>query len=477
MAFSPESINTAARVAVVGGGLAGLAAAVAARDRGFTVELFEARSRLGGRAGSFCDPVSGEEIDHCQHVSMGCCTNLADFCRRTGVADCFRRDRRLWFVGPDCRIRPFAPVPFLPSPLHLAPGLMRLGYLRFRDRLRIGRTMLAVARETGAEDIDVASWLRRRGESDEALERFWSVLLVSALGETLERASLAAARKVVVDGLLASTRAYEVEVPRVPLAEIYDRRIGRWLRQRGVKIHLRTPVRCLKSNSASVTELVLRDGSQRGYDFFVVAVPWRAVPGVLGESLRSAMPNVEDLRQLQPSPITAVHLWYDRPILALPHAVLVGRLSQWIFNRATSPGVAGEEHNGHHYQAVISASRDLKGRDRDQVANQVHKELSEIWPAARSAKLLRWKIVTNPEAVFSAAPGIDSVRPHQETTLRNLLLAGDWTATGWPATMEGAVRSGYLAVEAMLRAVGRNERVLAPDLPRGWLLSRLLPGE
>ena len=169
-------------------------------------------------------------------------------------------------------------------------------------------------------------------------------------------------------------------------------------------------------------------------DVVVVAVPWRAVARVLAESLRSLLPGLRDLPRLEPAPITAVHFWYDRPVLPLPHAVLVDRLSQWIFHHETSTTGAGKNRSEHHYQVVISASRDLIGRDREKAVAQIRAELSEIWPAFNAARLLRWRMVTNPEAVFSLGPGIDPIRPAQQTAIPNLVLAGDWTATGWPAT-------------------------------------------
>lgn len=474
MALQP--VSRSARVAVIGGGLAGLAAAVAAREHGLEVELFEARSRLGGRAGSFCDPQSGELLDHCQHVAMGCCTNLLDFCRRTGIIDCFRRDRRLWFIGRDGRVRPFTAAPLLPSPLHLGPAMLRLGYLSLGDRVRIGRAVLQLAREKDREDISAESWLRAHGQSQEALEHFWSVVLVSALSESIDRVSVAAARKVFVDGFLASRTAYEVFVPRAPLGEIYDRRLAGWLASRGVRVYLGTPVQTVEGDMQGATGIVLPGGVRRVFDYFVIALPWRTAPGVLGQGLRQAMPALEELGCIEPAPIAAVHLWYDRPIMPLPHAVLVGRLSQWVFQRSGGAAEDVAAPAEHYYQVVISASRELKHRAREEVVSQVCDELAEIWPAACAASLLRWRMVTMPEAVFCVRPGIDRIRPRQQTPVPNLLLAGDWTATGWPATMEGAVRSGYLAVEAILASLGRREPVVVPDLPRGLLARWLLRG-
>jgi len=484
-------------VAIVGGGLAGLAVAVALCERGLRVALFEARRRLGGRAGSFRDPHSGQSLDHCQHVSMGCCTNLADFCRRTGIAGAFRRHRRLHFIGPEGTRHDLAAVGWLPAPLHLLPGLLRLGYLRLGDRLGIARAMARLARlpgdcpdfrrgapcaawsgENGTVPFGptIGRWLRGCGQSEEAIRGFWSVVLVSALSETLDRASLAAARKVLVDGFLASARAYEIEIPEVPLSEIYDRRLGDWLAAHRVEIHRGTRVGQIEGGGGRAEALRLADGSRRQFDFFVAAVPWRKVRGLLAEPLGTAIPSLERLGEIHSASITAVHLWFDRPITPLAHAVLVGRLGQWVFNKGTRPLPDPAAQPAHCYQVVISASHELAGRRREEVVAQVRGELEAIWPEARGAALLGWRMVTEPEAVFSVRPGLDRLRPAQQTPVANLMLAGDWTATGWPATMEGAVRSGYLAAEAILRALGREQAILAPDAAIGcmarWLIRR-----
>ncbi len=462
------------RVAIVGGGLAGLAAAAALCEEGFGVELFEARRRLGGRAASFRDPESGELVDHCQHVAMACCTNLADFCRRTGVADCFQRRRRLHFIGPGRARCVFSAAPLLPAPLHLAPALMRLGYLRLSERADIVRALMRLASPRAGREDDattIGAWLRAQGQSDRALERFWSPILVSALSETLDRASLSAARKVFVEGFLASRQAYELRVPRVPLDEIYDRRVADWLTARDVVLHRGTAVQRIEGTVHRAEAVVPADGSRRPFDFFVVAVPWRAVRALFTGTLLEALPGLKGVERFEPTPITAVHLWFDRPITPLTDAVLVGRLSQWLFNRGRQADGANKAPMGHYYQVVISASYGLRGRRRENVVAQVREELAAIWPAAGDARLLRWRIVTNRGAVFSPRPGIDRFRPAQQTPVPNLMLAGDWTATGWPATMEGAVRSGYLAAEAVLgRQVPETpKRFLLPGLPWGRL--------
>jgi squalene-associated FAD-dependent desaturase len=458
-------------VLVIGGGLAGLSAAVALAPRGFRVMVLESRQRLGGRAGSFADPATGQLVDACQHVSMGCCTNLADFCRRTGIADCFRRDRLLHFFGPDGVRNDFAAAAWLPAPLHLGPAFMRFSYLTLRERIaaasglwRLARTRLNAA----ATAETIADWLRRDGQSPRVIDRFWNVVLVSALSESLDRISIAAARQVFVEGFMAHRRSYEIEVPQVPLGVIYSERMLPWLAAQGVAVRLGTPVRRVSAGGQPGMDLLLHsDGEVRAFDYIICAVTWRSLAKLVDEELRMAMPELREIGQIESAPITGVHLWFDRDLTELPHAVLVGRLSQWVFRRAV------RDDQQHYYQVVISASRQLAGRDRDAIVSEVCDDLRAIWPPARDARLLRARVVTDQEAVFSVRPGMESCRPSQQTAIRNLALAGDWTHTGWPSTMEGAVRSGYLAAEAALAAFGTPERILQPSLPRGWL-ARLL---
>src|SRR5262245_21077984 len=458
------------RIGIVGGGLAGLAAAVTLAPRGCHVELFESRRKLGGRAGSFFDRVSGESIDHCQHVAMGCCTNFIDFCDRTGLDDLFVRHSTLHFFGPDGRRSDFTPSRWLPAPLHLVGPLFSLKYLSWNDKRSIASAMLALVNLPLVEDAKgqtVLNWLTHQRQTPTAIERFWKVVLVSALAESLNRASLAAARKVFVDGFLASRSASDILVPCVSLDELYDRRVATWLQQHGACISRESTVVSLIERETRVAGLQLADGRSLEFDFVILAVPWTGVGKLLPPHLVDLVDPQNQFPTIASSPISSVHLWFDRPITDLPHAVFAVSLAQWVFARRTETNA-----KEHYYQVVISASSDLAGRDRQAVAHEVLGDLQKAFPDARSASLLRWQLITEQQAVFSVRPGLDAIRPMQQTAIHNLLLAGDWTKTGWPATMEGAVRSGYLAAEAILTNLGRPERVLAADLPRNWLTKR-----
>ena len=333
-------------LAIIGGGLSGLAAAVAAVEQGFRVELFEQAKSLGGRAGSLVDSETGQRIDYCPHVAMGCCTRFLDFCRRTRIDDCFERSAlRLHLIGPEGTRHDFAASRWLPAPLHLLPGLLKLRYLslaerwgiikaigNLRERRQSSRPSNApTTQSAGAGEETIGAWLRRHGQSERAIERFWSVILVSALGETLDHASLAAARKVFCDGFLASPTASDLVLPRLPLGAIFHDRVGRWLADQGVTVHLDTPVRQIEGDRRRASAMILADGTRREFDGLIVAVPWRNVKSLFADDLLAAMPALADVERIEPAAITAVHLWFDRPITRLPHAVLVGRLSQWVF--------------------------------------------------------------------------------------------------------------------------------------------------
>lgn len=453
--------------AVVGGGLAGLAAATALARNNWKVELFESRDRLGGRASSFLDKTTGELVDNCQHVSMGCCTNLDQFCRHLGLAGSFRREPTLHFIAPDGRRYDFCGAPWLPAPLHLAGGLWGLKFLSVRERIAIGRAMLALSRENPGSGQNMADWLAAHGQSPRAQEWFWGVVLVSALSETLERISVDYARKVFVEGFMAHPRAYEMEIPSVALGELYGTKMEAELARMGISLHLGQRVRRVTGDANKVTGLELSEGELASFDAVVVAVPWQRAGDLFDENLRQALPELAALEQLEPSPITSVHLWFDRVIAPVEHAVLVGRVGQWLFHRSEA------SEKGHYYQVVISASREASQLGRERLVETVCGELAAIWPAAREAKLQHSRTVTEHAAVFAPLPGVDDLRPAQKTAVPGLYLAGDWTRTGWPATMEGAVRSGLLAAEEVLRQAGKQQSLVAPDLETGWLARRL----
>jgi squalene-associated FAD-dependent desaturase len=467
------------RVAVIGGGLAGLSAAAALAVRGFRVTVLESRQRLGGRAGSFTDPATGQLVDACQHVSMGCCTNFAHFCRTVGIGHLLAPQRALYFVTPDRRTSTFKADPW-PAPFHLARALFAAHYLTPLDKLRVAYGLAAMLCEPPDADPPLLPWLEGHGQNRRTIDRFWGVILTSALNETVDRVGLKYARKVFLFGFIRHRDGFTVHVPTVPLGRLYGEELRGWLARHGVEVRENAAVRRLEisdsglkieksppTNSSqssifnlqcSISNLILRDGSTLQADWYVLAVPFDRLTDLLPEDLVAGEPYFANVKNLSPSPITSVHLWFDRPILRRPHAVLVDCLGQWVFDR-------GEVAPGEFYvQVVVSAARSLRTLGGEEIQRQIVEELGRLFPVVRSARLLRAKVVTERAATFSAVPGVDRWRPPQASPVGNVAVAGDWTATGWPATMEGAVRSGYLAAEVILARAGRPERVLRPDL-------------
>ena len=445
------------RVLIIGGGLAGLAAATALAPRGYQVTILEARNRLGGRASSFQDPASDQLIDACQHVSMGCCTNFAHFCRTIGIDRLLRRQPCLYFMTPDRRLSRFRADSW-PAPFHLLRSFLGAHYLTANEKIRIVFGLACLQRADDTTDPPFQDWLGKHRQTPRTISRFWGLVLTSALNETPDRIGLRYARKVFVDGFLRHPRGFEVELPAVPLGRLYGQELQEWLGRHNVQVRLQTGVARMKVDQERVAGLEFRQGEAVESDWYICAVPFDRLLDLLPAEIVERHACFNQLRQLEISPITSVHLWFDRAILHLPHVVLVDCIGQWIFNRGRTS--AGE----HYVQVVVSAARQFRGLGHEEVQRRVTTELRRLFLPARSANVVRGRIITEHAATFSAVPGVDRWRPAQASPVENLFLAGDWTATGWPATMEGAVRSGYLAAQALLHRQGHNDSLIQPDL-------------
>jgi squalene-associated FAD-dependent desaturase len=463
-------------VLVIGGGLAGLSSAVALADAGLQVRLFEKRPHLGGRATSYTLP-DGSQVDNCQHVTLGCCTNLADFYRRAGTDSKIRFYDRLYFVDRRGRRSTIEASP-LPPPLHMAPSFLFFRALTFADKRAIARALLAIARCGGSPpDIDGLSmldWLHRLKQTPGAIDRFWRVVLVSALDEELARTGARYGIDVFWKAFLGSRGGYRVGIPTVPLADLYEGCRDAVVR-RGGDVRLRAGVREIRLCGGQFSCAVFDDGSQVTADLCIAAVPHTVLVDLLPQEAREASAALAGLRHIRTSPITGVHFWFDRTVMKEPFLTLLDHTTQWVFNksllydsRAHGPDNAiGASGNGQsqYLQLVVSASYDLVPRSRQEVIDLCRRELLEVLPATRDAKLEKATVIKEIHATFSPEPGVDRWRPAQDFGVKNFYLAGDWTRTGWPSTMEGAVRSGYLAAEAALAALGRPQKFVQPDLP------------
>ena len=435
-------------VIVIGGGLAGLASAVALGQSGFQVNLFEARAFLGGRSTSYPVPGdSSEVIDNCQHVLLRCCVNLMDFYSRLGVADRIQFHKQFFFIEPGGRTSVLQ-AGGLPAPLHFTGSFWDLKFLGPSDKIGIARALWAIRGEHGKrQDLDritMLDWLREKHQTERAIRRFWNQVLVSAVNEDLDRMAASYGFQVFWLGFLARADAYEMGIPAVPLGDLYGP--DGWKRIPNVRFHARATVEHVIADQGTV-RAVMAAGERQSADYYISALPFERLPAVI--------PELDlDLAGFEHSPITGIHLWFDRSITELPHATLLDRTMQWMFNKS----------GGRYLQLVVSASRSLVEMPRAEVIALAVRELAEFFPRVKEAKLEKAHVVKEIRATFSARPGLEQARPPSATKFDNLFLAGDWTRSGWPPIMEGAVRSGYLAAEAVTRATGREQKFLLPDI-------------
>ena len=466
---------------VIGGGLAGLAAGVALAESGWRVRLFEQRPFLGGRATSYVLP-DGEHVDNCQHVTLGCCTNLDDFYRRVGSFNKVKFFDRLLFLDPQGRQGAMA-AGFLPAPFHMVGSFARFAPLSLADKISIGRAMLTILRTSGKPSgvdspagISMLDWLRQQRQRQRAIDRFWRVVLVSALDEELEQTDARFGIDVFWKAFLSHSRGYRMGVPIVPLAELYDG-CRAFIEKKGGEVALRAAVRGIKIESNEIAAVQFDNNREESADAYVFAVPHDSFADLLPPEIAQSDSAFRNLDKIKDSPITGVHFWFDREVTSEPFITLLDTTVQWVFNKTALFGTTAAEvavgtpKNGdskavakQYLQLVISASYDLLQKPRQEIIELCLKEVRQALPAARDANLVKATVIKEAAATFSPQPGVDRWRPNQQTSVNKLFLAGDWTATGWPATMEGAVRSGYLAAEAVTRIAGEPKQFLRPDL-------------
>ncbi len=464
---------------ILGGGLAGLSSGVALASAGYRVTLVEQRPFLGGRATSYVLP-SGEHVDNCQHVTLGCCTNLDDFYRRAGAAGKIRYYDELIFSAPDGR-RGKMRAGILPAPLQFLGSFATFSLLSWADKRGIARLMMEIAR-SGGRPSDLAEgaavvrsnmleWLRAHKQTEAAISRFWGVVLVSALDEQLDRTDAQYGLNVFWKAFIANRSGYRIGIPTVPLADLYDG-CRRAVESAGGTVRMRAPVRRIEIEGERVVGITLDSGEVLRADYFISALPHEALLELLPAALVDGSPVFGGLRNLRSSPITSVHLWFDRSVMREPFITLLDTTTQWIFNKSRLSAESKTESPdsrasapGQYLQLVISASYDLVSQSRQEIIAKCLAEIAPVLPATRDAKVLKATVIKETAATFSPEPGCDRWRPAALSPIEGFFLAGDWTATGWPATMEGAVRSGYLAAEALMEKDGQAQKLVRADLP------------
>lgn len=449
-----DEIETSASydLVVIGGGLAGIAAALEFRKLhpDSRIALFESRKRLGGRAGSFVDPKTGAWVDNCQHVGLGCCDELLHFVDSLGAADAFRRVRTLRFRTPDGRTSAISAVPILPAPLHLGLSFARLHFLSLWDKSTLGFGMMKLAATPPArlKGRSVADWLRANFQTRRSIARFWEPVLVSALNDSLDRLDVSGARQVFVESFFKRRDGFHLLIPAVPLGELFDTRARKTLENGRIEVFDNRACRRIEPLAAGF-RLHFRDESAVVARNVILAVPWAACAELMRSTGRPGLQaTIERADSLQPSPITGVHLILDRKVCDESEVALLDTTAQWAFDHSDadrSQPNANLPADGQSLHVVVSASRCLTEMKREAILDLIVGELQASFPRMKGARILSSWVVTEHAATFGPAPGTDAIRPENTTALPGLYLAGDWTATGWPATMEGAIRSGLNA--------------------------------
>src|SRR5271155_5365806 len=428
-------------VLVIGGGLAGLSSAVAPAEAGLQGPRLGKSSHPGGRATSYTLP-DGSEVDNCQHVTLGCCTNLADFYARVGASDKIRFYDRLYFADAAGQRSIIEAAP-LPPPLHMAPSFLLFRALTQADKNSIAHAMLAIVRSSGnpprIEGLSMLDWLHRMNQTADAIERFWRVVLVSALDEELARTDARYGIEVFWKAFLGNSTGYRVGIPIVPLADLYEGCREAIVRQGG-EVRLRCGIREIRVKENCFAGALLEDGTEIFADACVSAVPHDALLDLLPPEYTEANTPLEGLRHLKTSPITGVHLWFDRQVMTEPFLTLLDHTTQWVFNktllyraaetnhetlrpntmRPSEEQAATVEGGGQYLQLVISASYDLIPRSRQEIIELCRRELAEVLPLTREAQLRKATVIKEVNATFSPEPGSDRWRPSQRIDLPNL---------------------------------------------------------
>lgn len=469
--------NLNRRVVVIGGGVAGITAAIALADVGMLVELIEKRPFLGGRASSSLDKHTHELVDECQHGTMHCCTNLSQLLDRLGVLDKIDYHRTIEFLDSEGN-RSAIHGSRLPAPLHTAPSFLRFKSLGIRDKIGIARAMLLMLISPSSaefESLSIDDWFKRTGQTERAIKRFWRPILVSACNEELHRISCYHGFKILRDGFLLNSEGYQFGVPSVPLGALYTEPTITALQQNSGVVRTKTTVESIQFDDEDrrVLGVILVNGEQIPADYIVCALQSDLLWKILPESIRESYAYFKMVEHIEFSPICGVHLWFDRAVDCPPALALLDCQTEWVFNKTKNFKTANVTST--YLSTVVSASRMLSSRTKEEILEETIRDLQAALPSMKGATLLRWQVVRWPKATFSPIPGVEGMRPVQKSPIKNLYIAGEWTQTGWPSTMESAARSGYLAAEALLIDKGSPKKLLAADSKPGRL-AHLLDG-
>lgn len=445
-------------VLVVGGGFAGLAAGVALAQEGRRVRLLEQKPHLGGRAFSFIDSTTGSTVDNGQHLFMGCYHQTIEFLKTIGTLDRlhFQPGLSVQFLEADGRLSSLD-CPRLPAPWHLLAGVLRSASVSWSEKFEVlrMRRALRVSHDSSNGNLrdTVDEWLAKLGQSENLRQNFWNLICIAAMNEDPKIASANLFQRVLKLALFSSALDSRLGIARVGLSDCYTRAAAEFITVRGGTVEL----------GRNVTRILISEGACRGVtlageeiveaETVLSAAPWNKFVELLpGDVLRNE-PFFTNILALRPAPIISINLWFDRPVTDLEFAGLRGTTIQWLFNRSRIISAGAESEaasNISQISLVLSGAHEHIGRTKEELLAVALKDLAGLLPATKQAKLTHSLVIKERFATFSPSVGIDELRPTPTTPIRGLYLAGDWTATGLPATIEGAVKSGYTAAQEIL---------------------------
>lgn len=433
------------RVIIIGGGFSGLAAGVRLSEQGWRVLLLEGRKHLGGRAYSFVDAKTGDTVDNGQHLFMGCYHQTIAFLKKIGCLDRlkFQARPRVDFLDRDNGFTSFE-CPSLPPPMHAVAGLFKMKGITIGDKLRAFKVGRAIQKngKLASPPLTVSGWLDQLSQSERIKQRFWYPMAIATLNESPLTASAQMMKAVLKEAFGGGKQSASIGISRVGLSQLYTEGAADFIQAREGDVRTNSTVHRLVIENGLVTAVELKDGERIVADCFISAVPPSALLQMLPDDLRGK--EFSKLASLGSSPIVSINLWFDRPVIDREFVGLIGTRSQWIFNKDL---ILSQEKRSNQIAVIISAARDFVDHTKQALVDMALEELNELIPESRSARLLHSRVVKEREATLAHTIESDSFRPGPRTVVPNLILAGDWTATGLPATIESAVVSGNTAAD------------------------------
>ncbi len=442
------------KVIIIGGGFAGLSAAVELSSAGFSVTLIEQRRFLGGRAYSFFDKNTGLELDNGQHILMGCYENTFRFLEKIGAINklYFQKNLCVDFLDTTGNTYRLDCLP-LPAPFHILSGILRFKAISLSERIRMlnmAKGVMFGNATNSSHDLTITEWLKKLRQGEKARETLWDIITLATMNEHPDNSSAAIFRSVMKKAFFSHRGNSRIVLPVVPLSRLFAEDAETYIRKNGGSIEKGIAVSTLLTSSNSVSGVKLKDGRVLHGDYYISAVPYysvqRLLAGTKGTEFNS-IPFVPAVPELQPSPIISIHLLFNKPLTEQTFVALLNSPIQWVFNKEKM--FRDTAYRG-LLSLVISGAHEYIDVPSEKLVEMALRELKKVFPDTSSAGLLYCKVIKERHATFSPQPGVDKYRPSQQSSINNLFLAGDWTDTGLPATIEGAVLSGHKCAQAIV---------------------------